>query len=1281
MAKNMAGKESDPIKIFANFFTKLAEKAGKAAARRSTTKEGERSKFIERAAKLRTEQTPEELQNAKESAKQITQKLRSGNRLEVEEAEKILKESEQLAGTIDESLRLKREALMLAAIRGDAPEWLIPKISEIQHSGAAAELVANVAYLSKDLRDDPYVLYEVVRRTDLVFDVKSSTSEAISEYVHVRRAIVERIRERMQEFSRGGEDTTLLEGFYDDGIFGEKFDLYRSKKIRETPQSDSKPKKPGRGASQREYDDYRSQMEDWVKRNTAFLQWRDLDSDLRVAQTNFDLGDFVGIKGELGLLDELEKKLRNGKYERDYDQGDIHYRNRKSSYNPQDADEYLKRVFERKKVLTALQDHEQLLRGVDESRRRAEAQGYHVVTFDMIKDRVPRGDWPKNWQHKQDFVFHHFQDEHDLRLLLSGPEGEAEIFDQLITESYGYGKEPGRPSLPQEYKWDELFRYLRWKYEKIPFVRTQIYEYIWKDSARVNQIVKNLLFTPGDPRDKIKNLQFFTGADMDHFLKNYEHSNFAWSFYEEVLFDTLSERAVEYRAALEEMMGNHHAKMDRFFELRELESRGQITAVQAQELAGLGKKVDTIGWGVMLWDTDVQNYTEVDLELGSMEQQLGLLQHKQELGGELRDWEEALLRDLPDSIRRKSIVRDELRQFQDVDSLRQDLTDNRGLSRVDVEVKVRLREYLKKHYGDNVPEWKLNRAVWAARQAMIGSSRMLDIGSQYAIRPAYEFWGLMQEKGRLLDIGKYVMKSPAFEDLQRIVNPDLFMYRFGMSGEAGTIARAMLNIGQLEKKGFKFKDDPKYRREDEKHMDLTVRQAREFMRQVQDETGLSQTELILNGFFESGGLFDKSIWRIQMAGLDPIRDKYLDQIDQGQLSRDANINLQGLGIRFSQTPKSEDGGIEGKKQYFLAMIHRNPSKLFHYLGEPLDEIMRTHNVTPVERMRLRRAFSVSLVSLWDKKEYATRNVNLTSNEDNFMEILYPILREQGFSEERAVEMFRVLQKADGAFTAESDERISRGGYQFKSRLEAVATMEQAITPMLSDMDMKEATLFTNGTIGNDRRGRDMWGMARARDALLMLDKPELLMAKDPKETIKKLYEFREAMGEYTTPDAAEKAAYELIRKWFKFGRNRLNYSPLWWWTRWVPLLQPAMKLAGEVDMRNWKDSKIKVFGHLIKYVPREIATQVSYSARYKGLQANVMKEKEFDHIIDELTALGMFTTNEQFYHELRHEFHATLGWQIYGVVADNWWLAPILASAMGLKQGAEEEERSGRSGH
>lgn len=347
MAKHMVEKESDPIKIFANFFTKLAEKAGRTAARRKTTTEGERSKFIERATNLGKEPTPEELQKAKVSAKQITEKLRSGNRPDVEEAENFLKASGPLAGTIEESLQLKREALMFAEIRGDAPTWLTQKIPEVQQSGAAAELVANVVFLPNDLRDDPFVLYEAVRRADLVFDVKSATSEAISEYVHVRRTIVEHIRERAQTLSQSGENTALLDGYSNDGIFGEKFDLYRSKKLDEKVLG-KKPQKRGRMTDE-EKENYNELMKQWVEESTPALQRRDLDGDLGVWQGNIDAGRYIDNRDEIRELSDFERKLKNGKEMRSKSEEGVSIR--RSAYAPEEADEYLDRVLQRKQIV------------------------------------------------------------------------------------------------------------------------------------------------------------------------------------------------------------------------------------------------------------------------------------------------------------------------------------------------------------------------------------------------------------------------------------------------------------------------------------------------------------------------------------------------------------------------------------------------------------------------------------------------------------------------------------------------------------------------------------------------------------------------------------------------------------------------------------------------------------------------------------------------------------------------------------------------------------------
>lgn len=1146
----------------------------------------------------------ERKENAKKFIEEMTSSHDNGrNRLQQE-----LRRTARETRTVDQ---IKTE---INAANAQNVRYLITDVNQIQYNPEVARIIADIASAPPELRNDPNWL--IYKATELAYRQSSNMTQ------EARREAAQTIFNIRAELQRRGTDIST----YDEILYGSPYGDGRAKSVLDDDKN---------AADEDIYDPELQKMlrdiEMQVRYNPMYL------NDTRTFQN--DLQNLTRTAVMHGIP-EAQMREAIGRVEKVYN----------------------------KAAEKAQQAHEK-------------AQGIVRLKYQDLLDKhvLRKEDLPKGWENDPGITLevrqNGFSNEEIQGLLDGGKEGEDRIFDNLVTEIYSLSKDPKHPGLPEEYKYRAFKNYLEWKYRENANAYTERVDYIWNHFSRMDSIIKNLLFTPGDPKDKLRNLQYFQGADHDHLMKNYEYSNLAFSLMEESIFDMMTERVTEYEQSKKFMFEEHDGKLvnfERYDELRKRDLAGTISAKDRQELQRLQGHIDRLGYGVMLWDDDVQNYTELSMQLAELEK-LKMELTAKKAGGEIKDgdWQDERLQKIDKEISVKRLSMAGAKQFTEGTPLIKQLSDNRELSPVEVRAKMKLANYLmatdKRFQGPNGEaelkkiEWKLNRAVWASRMSLVGNGRMVDIGAMFASKPAYELQPIADRYG--IDIGKYVMRAPAFEDIQRLVNPDLFQYRFGVADEMGIIFRSSLHIDLLDSKGFKFKNDRKYRREYEEHLDPTVRKAREYVRQVQAETGIMQTEILINGFFESGGVFDKTSWRATMGALDPIRNNYMMKIQRGDLPQDAYIDNQGLGIRFATMGTKTEKQRSDRAEMFKKIAKQNPSKLLQLLGAPLLEVMdrQPRKFSDVEMSRVRNALSESTVMIIDHDEISTqRHIDLIGNEAQFNTTLRPFLEKEGFSDERIADVRHFL---DDAYAALTEKRADFGG---KSRLDMIAGMDIPLTISMSDLDMGETEFVRTGVIAFDRRGRDMMGMAGARDAWLKMQKSAFLIAKDPAETLKNLMEFREAMNNYTTGRAAEMGTYQLARQWLKFNQNRLYYD------KWkLPIMafpggEQLCKVLAETDFRG---PLADILPHHFRHKAAEF---VSYGTRFGNKTA--FGPREMDKILDEMLEMGIFNANEELYLELRREFPSGAGDQLAQVVFKNWWLLPLAAAAFGLKSGQDEEK-------
>jgi len=1189
---------------------------------------------------------------------------KSGKDAEIEKAKEIIKK----VTSRDEAIRLKaiedlrhppledlkaaKEVLKTVPMdKIDKIDWLLKSADDVLYSPEVALFAERIAQAG-ELKDDPRWL--LAKTVELAYSVRSDTPEARREINSAIMKVGGRLRELVQNQPFEGIEATT----FDEAMYG------------------SSPLVP---------------------------------SEANIFKEEKPEEETVTDPELIRLLREINRKIRT----------DPEYlKNPKNLEN--DIKDLQQKAGERKVPENQIREAVMSLRDREKKIQQIEKQNidYKIVNYKDIKDNIPETDRPKEGEkdYRNDpFIFRRdYFSSDDIDLLKKGPNGQREFFFKFISEIYTMGKTFDKADLPEVMKFDAFKDFIKWMYPKNTHYYLQYYEVIMKDIPKHYQMIKNLLFTPGDITEKLKNLRYLSGADLDLYVKSIDYGNYAVSLYDETVRDVLSERRIKYEKARVHLKDQGAIKDYRDFVQRREKKEKVLSASEQLKFQQLSQEVDDLGYGVMLEDKDVQNYTELDLEVNNMSHELDGLLLKQEKirKGEdeakaLTDWEAERMKILNREIDYK---RNRMRIIKSDEDLHKVQDEDKGLSPIDIEVKRRLRMVLKNRFPEKeVSEWELNFSVWAARQWHMGTSHLVSTAASMAIRPAFELKDIFPE----VNTGKYIMKSAFLEDIQRAFNPDMFFDRFTMAGKVGTVFRAQLDRSLLEAKGYKFEHDPKYRGfEDEKKLDPVVRETKEFIRQVEAETGIPFTESIVQGFLKTGGNFDGTTWRAEIGALEQMRDKYLDMQERGELPAKAQLDNQALGLQFAMAKPEERVKIIEK------MMQREPLLIIQMMGREMDAIFERYGLTTLEdRFKFRNALSVAQTHSWDysgqqgkNRWLAFQDMDLSNNKAQFDELAKPYFRKSDFTEAQADRFFSLLKDVREV----KDKRAgawAKNGFPF--------------TITLADLDWKDSEMIRMGTLAMDRRARDMGAQANVMKlSNELMNNPMLLCNKDPKKTLEKIKEIRDAMVAYASPEDSDKAAYEYTKAWLNFNRNRLIHNdwkppgffenPVKWAKSfvtegipqapktllpWIPLIpiQSLMKYGAEVDTHNGlisqvarlKIGKWEVFGeagkkvaHGMEEIPKKIAQNVSYAVRYTGTHGNAFEEKEIDEILNEMLQMGMFVEKEGLYHTLRREMKASFGFQVLRLIRRYWWIAPFAAALMGAKEGMEEEKkRSGGGGH
>ncbi len=916
-------------------------------------------------------------------------------------------------------------------------------------------------------------------------------------------------------------------------------------------------------------------------------------------------------------------------------------------------------------------------------KHREQLQGGRSVAWGEVMGSAPKSDL-----HQPDDVFTDFRNmpPADVERIIQGDEGEAQWYFDFIDQIYSMGREETRPSLTQEQRFQEFKDYLVWKYGGEYHIAVQMYQKHWDSRGQYEYAVKGLMYNPGDVKDRLKAMSLLQGADLDHLYKNFDHSNEAYSLYEHVLFELMATKRAKYGEAIKYMQDKiswNGKEMKREDVLKELKAKQRQEgydpakgrtqsplSVEDQRLMHeIQQQNDLAAEGVMLWDDDVQSFTELHITLTKLRKSREDLLHKKSTGVALNEKEVEQLGEIERLYQIYSHREEMLNQ-----NFTEELLETRGLSPVDIEVRKRLVEYLQAQHPEDPnykpAEYEIRMALWASRTAMIGSGRMAMIGAMMSVPPGNEYQTVS---------GKHVMRAPAFEDIQRIFNPETFATRFNIGGDMGITARSIFRKNLFRTKGIDAKDPNWFKKiggavegvgqkfkltktkewKEARHHghDKQREQSMEMWEFAEDATGISFSELLGPGFMASGGFYDGTAWRLEKGIADELRSKMLSMKKLPENA--ALLDNQALSIQLLTA-----GNAAERKPILDRMLRRNPSKFLELLEEDTERILTKNKVTHEEWKKFKEALSLAELKMAHEKEWQFARLDLGEKKD-FDALVVPYLKILKLDPARTETLRQVL--VDMQAEVYRGRTVEATGATYHNKMDAIAALKLPLTMSLTDFDWKESNFYQLGTVAMHRRIRDVGAQMRARDGMLGFFSNEemVLSPNDPAKSLQKMMEVRTAIIDYSGPDAAEATVKEMMRVFLDMNRHR-NL----WTIGWVPGLTWLLKYAAEADLRFFKGKAFEKMRHL----PHSIGEAISYSVRYTGSHANAWDEAKMEEVLTTAQDMGLFINHPEYAQDLRHEFRTTLSWRWLAMVRKYWWVPIVATIAVAAEKATKEQE-------
>lgn len=1231
-----------------------------------------------------------------------------------------------------------------------APDWL--KADTILISPQAITFAERITQLPVSLQEDPSVLYRETAKLYWSVDWSTATQEARQE----TRMVMDRAFRRIGELAKNkaafgpADRSTLIEGIDN----REHFHI----EVPEPVESAGDPPKKNKRVDKND-PSYKA----WAEKKISEIQYTNLKRTLDLHQSLLDLPTNADPVAQRKVLENLVEQLRKDA-QRTMRPQDL---NREiTAISSELAIHYVEGVGRRLNAIT-----ERILK---ESARQQHLTFGELRATSWFTDKLSK--YTTGRDDSEAISFRSFSAE-DVNLIKKL--GIRKAFYQFADRVFGLGTERRSPSLAQQYWWEDMRDLVQFIYRQDASVIEQELDFHWNERGRLDHVVQSIGLGPGDTKRRLESMQLLSASDIDY-LNQFPEAEYAMSLMERETFGRLGQRMTkweqdvrwlkseeeaivlseDFKAGRNEKqvasdlkkiikntkretakrLDDHYDYHDKdFLEMARGEKRiprdvyGLVLdelklRMSPQEFAQkyqslheeIWLRMDNAARGVILEDLDVWGYGDIDMHMVRVSESIEKLKEKDNRTPQedqmLQEFEERRERLFA---RRKAKILDidATIDLEDTPKLIELLRKEKGLSPIEQEVYRKMENYFKIK-GKEVDEVDIRMAIWAARTHIMGSGRMAAIGALMARMPGTEYY---------TDTWKHAMRAPAFEDLVRIMNPEMFIDRFNMAGDIGKVARGFLrfNLRRTRQEGGKgklsggaqsFFETNEWKALKREVQDAPAKAAMEFMEFTERDFGTKFTEILTEGWLASGANYDGSGWRLGMGVLDELREQFQLLKSSGGLPDGAILDNQGLAIRYATANDARE-----RMQALVRMKDRTPSKFFQLLADKQQDMLIEAGLsgTDASWSIFERALSFAELDLAMEKQYATELVNLMSDKD-FNNILRPYLEQVLRQEGRPiaeVENYHNLLRVIQARLVEP--RNIEGGRE--SILDALAQEKLPLTLALDDFNWKDAHMATLGHLALPRRVRDIGGMEGAMKVIIQLvtNQENILSPDDPTKTIEKFLTLRDSIDSYVGRPVAEPVVKELARLFIEFNRDRSLWSAM----GWLPGGKAAMKAMAELDLRpdaairgrlgnalmtvvgktgqatlgglaklshkvkpvdavlNWMMPGWSHFSHEpIEHWPHSIAEAVSWSVRFTGAHGNHWNEHQINDVINTMHDMGLFTQRPDFIHDLRAEFKAGLLFRNLAIVRRYWWVVPLATIALATMQTIEEEKGSSKGG-
>lgn len=661
------------------------------------------------------------------------------------------------------------------------------------------------------------------------------------------------------------------------------------------------------------------------------------------------------------------------------------------------------------------------------------------------------------------------------------------------------------------------------------------------------------------------------------------------------------------------------------------------------------------------------------------------------------------------------------------------VTAVKGMSPVEIETRARVLDQLRFDMSVSHPtwssqrldeelvkmEWKIYEAVWAARASSIGRGEAMEIAAKLARSSQLD---LKFKVGMGTRVEHFIDRGWA-EAWLRGLNPSLFSDDFTMGGPVGDDIRNLKYTHAFEIVGYNWKTDKNLPEEyRQKLINLRRQPKGEFqmpewvilMEYAMDVLGMDYSEVIRPEMLATGLQNLSSSWRMEKAALDPVRDKFLQHIDQ--MKKGANPEVHALGLRLAAARNAQEKAFILKR-----MVRRSPLEFVNLLGaNDLRNILLASKsgikFNSAEWQVFNRALAVAQVETWRNEGLKFKEFDFTKRED-FNKVMPAALKFVLHNGQSQAELDKILDKHFALIQGVQKYMESAPGAYGENPGAGVLTrldrwarhpFKQSFMIGMNQLDFKKDVDYTHiGLFSLERRINDYVGQTHARDLEyeIYYTSPHLYLYPPPgkeADAFLKMAEYREAIVTYAGLDDAERAQAVMLEVMLDWNFNQASQKV----AGWIPGAVSVMKRAGVIQRFTQEVGLgdpigkallgvMKIFpggrdfiaehhleGRHASDWPKSIGQLVSYDVKHGGYEGNAWDEPKMAGALATVEQLKMFKTafGEEQFRRLSKKYKTDLVQRLFiATPRKYWWIIPIATIALASLESIEEEKK--KDGH